>query len=338
MIANSKTFVAVAARAAGRVFIDRNFALLWVGQGISLLGDFMFNTTLVLWVANGIARNQSWAPFAVSFALLAGSLPGLVIGPFVGVFVDRWNKRGALLWLNAIQALLMLALIVVAGIAPLLWAPHTPQGGIHEEIEELIALIVVVLGVSICNQFFLRAIIALLPDLVGQSRRAQAMGLMQALVSCGLLLGPAVGAALFFAVGAVWALLFDAVSFLVSWLTICAIHAPLSPRIGVDTSNLTSGAGPIANPRQQSLRPTRSYGGEFLDGLRFFCASRVLMTLLIAAILVAPTEGAISVLNIFSSPKTCMPRSPPTVSLVRRSAQELALERRLVARWRKSSG
>ncbi|HEY7358333.1 MAG TPA: hypothetical protein VH590_17755, partial [Ktedonobacterales bacterium] len=71
--------------------INRNFGLLWSGQSISNIGDFVFSTTLVLWIASIIARGQTWAPLAVSAVLLATSVPTLLIGPVAGVFVDRWD-------------------------------------------------------------------------------------------------------------------------------------------------------------------------------------------------------------------------------------------------------
>jgi hypothetical protein len=58
-------------------FINRNFALLWGGQAVSVIGDYVFQTMLVLWITTVEARGQSWAPLAVSGVLLAGSIPTL---------------------------------------------------------------------------------------------------------------------------------------------------------------------------------------------------------------------------------------------------------------------
>ncbi|HEX5497035.1 MAG TPA: hypothetical protein VFX70_20930, partial [Mycobacteriales bacterium] len=58
--------------------INRNYARLWYGQAASLLGDFMFDTTLVLWVGTVLARGQSWAPVAVSGVLVAVAVGTLV--------------------------------------------------------------------------------------------------------------------------------------------------------------------------------------------------------------------------------------------------------------------
>lgn len=40
------------------LLINRGFALPWGGEAISNLGDFIFSTTLVLWIATQIASGQ----------------------------------------------------------------------------------------------------------------------------------------------------------------------------------------------------------------------------------------------------------------------------------------
>jgi MFS family permease len=105
--------------------INRNFALLWGGQAISNLGDFVFDTTLVLWIAAILARGQAWAPLAVSGVLLATSVPILVFRPFLGVFVDRWDKRKTMLLMDGLRALLIALLLLAADVVPL---PFFPDG------------------------------------------------------------------------------------------------------------------------------------------------------------------------------------------------------------------
>src|SRR5713101_6428680 len=66
---------------ARAVFINPNFALLWWGQAISSVGDYAWDTALVLWVATYLVAGQSWAPLAVSGLVLAATLPQIVVGP-----------------------------------------------------------------------------------------------------------------------------------------------------------------------------------------------------------------------------------------------------------------
>ena len=70
------------------LFINRNFTFLAVGQGISNLGDFVYSTTLLIWV---FSFTHSAA--AVSGVVFAQYVPIFLLGPFAGVFVYRWNRR-----------------------------------------------------------------------------------------------------------------------------------------------------------------------------------------------------------------------------------------------------
>jgi len=63
------------------LLINRDFALLWSGQTVSTLGDVVFSTTLVLWIATGIGRGQAWAPLAVSGVLIATTRGAPCCGP-----------------------------------------------------------------------------------------------------------------------------------------------------------------------------------------------------------------------------------------------------------------
>ncbi len=107
------------------LFINRNFALLWVGQSISSIGDFFFTTTITLWVATQLARGQSWTPLAVSWVVLASVIPLLLVGPIAGVFVDRWDKRRTMLYMDAVRAGIVTLLLLVIMFASLLHSFHT---------------------------------------------------------------------------------------------------------------------------------------------------------------------------------------------------------------------
>src|SRR5947209_12382693 len=112
-----KTASGQAARKRG-LLINRDFTLLWSAQAISKLGDVVFDSTLVFWIATSIAREQRWAPLAVSGIFVATALPTLVAGPIAGVFVDRWPKRPTMLLMDALRAILIVLLLLVTGMPP----------------------------------------------------------------------------------------------------------------------------------------------------------------------------------------------------------------------------
>src|SRR5437868_6450479 len=70
------------------LLINRNFALLAIGQAISNMGDFVYSTTLLVWVF--VLTHSAGA---ISGVLLAQYAPIFLLGPVAGVFVDRWNRR-----------------------------------------------------------------------------------------------------------------------------------------------------------------------------------------------------------------------------------------------------
>ena len=256
--------------------INRNFAILWSGQALSILGNTVFATTLVVWIATQLARGQPWAPLAVSGVVLAAAIPALVIGAFAGVFVDRMEKRRLMLAMDGRRALIVGALILATGVIPL---PFVPNG--HLPLSwTLGAIYAIVFLVNAADQFFSSAMLALIGDLVPEEEQPKAMGLRQAAVSFASIVGAALAAPLFTAFGAQWALLIDALSFVVSFMTIAAIRSPQSA---------TSVApGERAN-----------FAHEWREGLRFFVHNRVLMTLLGAMSVAVTGAIALETLNVF---------------------------------------
>jgi MFS family permease len=71
----------------------------------------VFLITVMLWIATEIANGPPWAPAAVSGALIASAGPALVIGPFAGVWVDRWNRRRIMLTADAARFVLIACLL-----------------------------------------------------------------------------------------------------------------------------------------------------------------------------------------------------------------------------------
>lgn len=260
----------------GHVLINRNFALLWSGQGISLLGDVVFNTTLVLWIATTIARGQPWASLAVSGIFLATSVPTLTLGPFAGVFVDRWSKRSTMIYMDLIRAFLILLLLFETGVVrfPFLAAP---QPFIYWQLGGIYAIVFLV---SCCSQFFNPSRLALLGEIVSEPQFARASSMVQVSSSVATILGPALATLIFFRVGIAWALILDAFSFVISFLGL------LMMRVSAPTAT-----------RKQPGR--RSFLGDFKEGIQFSFGNRIVAALLLSGALIALGSVALSTLDIF---------------------------------------
>ncbi len=183
-----------------RLLISRQFALLWSGQSISYLGDYVFDTTLLLWIAASIARGQSWGPLAVSGLLAATALPALLVGPIAGVFVDRWDKRRTMLWADALRAGLIALLLLATNIVPLPFLP----GGRFPVAWQLGMIYGVVALENTCSQFFGPSRQALIRDIVEEPQRARAVGFLHTTMNLALIVGPSLATPLFLGLGARW--------------------------------------------------------------------------------------------------------------------------------------
>lgn len=253
-----------------RWLINRNFGFLVVGQGISQFGDFVFNFTLGVWIAATVAAGQPWAPLAFGATILAGYLPALVIGPWAGVFVDRWQHRRTLITMDILRGCLIALMILFTGALPLPW---------HFSPFVTIGLVCIInLLESTCGQFFNPAITGLIGQIVPQQQQPEAEGLSLALNSTAKLLGPILGPVLYFSVGIFWCLLIDVISFFISVMTIRAIQAAHIER--------------PATEQQQFWR-------DFSQGLRFSFQERVIRALTIAIFIVTLGMGAVDALFIF---------------------------------------
>ena len=260
------------------LFINRNFAFLWIGQAISNLGDFTFTTALILWIGTAIAPKQSWAPLAVGGVLAIAAVPALLLGPIAGVFADRWDKRRTMLSMDVIRAIFIGILVLVSGSIPLPFLP-THQLSISWQ---LAAIYIAVFLVSICTQYFTPARFALGAEVVDEPQRARASGLGQLTANLALLMGPPLGTLLFFTIGVQWVLLLNAFSFVISFLTIYQIQLPSIKSVG----DLPS--------KNQSR-----FLFEFLDGLRIFSGNTILQTIMFSMFLVLFSGGVSESLNLF---------------------------------------
>ncbi|HEU5346984.1 MAG TPA: MFS transporter [Ktedonobacterales bacterium] len=257
-------------------FINRNFSLLWWGQTVSSIGDYAWDTALILWIATFLANNQSWAPLAVSGAIIASAIPQVVVGPIAGVFVDRWDKRRTMVIMTAIQGVIAALLIIpVTGTSlPGIGATRIPVGWLLG-----VTYIAIFLQTS-CAQFFLPAQLALIKDIVPEPRQDQAIEMTQAIQGLAVVIGPPVAAALVFGLGTQWALLLNAVSFGLCFWAAVAIISP---------------------PSASSLEHWEAghFSREFVAGVSYVIHHNVLRTVLIAEILTWLGFGALQSLGYF---------------------------------------
>jgi MFS family permease len=175
------------------VMRQRNFALLWSGGFISMVGDWMLFTALPIYI-----YQLTGSALATSISFMARMLPGLLLGSLAGVFVDRWDRKQIMLISNLLMAASLLPLLVVRS-AELVWIIY---------LSSFIR--------STVSQFFGPAENALLPKLVGTDQLGPANALNALNNNLARLVGPPLGGLVVATMGLAGVIWVDAATFLVA--------------------------------------------------------------------------------------------------------------------------
>jgi DHA3 family macrolide efflux protein-like MFS transporter len=85
----------------------KTFSVIWVGQVASLLGTAMSNFALTLWAYEQTGKATPLAMIGFYFVL-----PQVALGPFIGVLVDRGNRR-LMMMLSDLAAALTTVFILI---------------------------------------------------------------------------------------------------------------------------------------------------------------------------------------------------------------------------------
>jgi MFS family permease len=183
---------------------DRNFLRLWTGETISILGttisDFAIAIVAVL--------TLQATPQQIGLMRALGEAPAIVIGLFVGVWVDRVRRRRLLVTLDLLAALA----VASVPIAYLLGVLSLGQ----------LFVLAVVFGVL--GTFWAPAWGAFLPSVVERDRIVDANSKLTLAMSATGIIGPGLAGFLVQVLTAPIAMVVDAVSFLVSAVCVSGVR------------------------------------------------------------------------------------------------------------------
>ena len=84
------------------LLLTRDFGLVWSGQFISQIGDGVSRLAL-LWFVYAVTGS----PIKTSVIGLLQTIPPIVLGPIIGVYVDRLPKKVLLITSDILRALLI---------------------------------------------------------------------------------------------------------------------------------------------------------------------------------------------------------------------------------------
>ncbi|MEP7199994.1 MAG: MFS transporter, partial [Chloroflexota bacterium] len=226
------------------VLRQRNFALLWFGQLISLIGDWVLFIALPFYI-----YELTGSTLATGAMFIAQLLPGLLLGSVAGVCADRWDRKRMMIAADVLRALVLLLLLVV------------------RSTEWLWLIYLVAFAQSAIGQFFMPARSALIPQIVGEQELLQANSLSAVSDSLTRLIGPSLGGLLFAWFGLASVVFVDAASFAVSALLIALVVVP-ARHIGVTAA-------------AQSAATWARVWRDWRDGLRVIRRERLLVGLFV---------------------------------------------------------
>ncbi|MEU5429417.1 MFS transporter [Streptomyces olivoreticuli] len=263
------------------MLINRSFRLLWAGQALSLVGDYAFGTALLLWVSTELLRGEAYAPTVTAGLLMTMYVAGIVVAPLAGTLVDRWHKQRTMLRSELFRA------AVITGVALLTFSP---AGSLPPLVLPLCLGGALALTAA-AAQFFRASRFVMISDVVPAEQHGRAFSYTQTASALAGMAGPAAAAPLVMAFGVRWVLVFDALTYLVSYGAIRAVHYNEPERAH---SQAPDGHAPTERPRVR---------GELLSAARLLFGNRVLRTILTAAVLMTAGTGALNTLEVYFVPE-----------------------------------
>lgn len=237
----------------------RDFRLLFIGQGISLIGDQFYFIALA-W----LTLQLTGSAVALGGVLTAAAVPRGVLMLGGGAISDRFSPRFLMLGSDAVRGIVVgvLAGVVLAGDAQL-WM-----------------LYVLAVTFGTVDAFFYPAVGTMVPMLVDEDRRTSAAALDQATQQGSSFIGPVLAGVLVAGAGRIEgngiAFAFDAISFGISTVALLLIRGGMR---GLPSPSAAGAESAAPAPEEQGEGFFASIGA----GLRYAWRDPVLRPLLITA-------------------------------------------------------
>lgn len=230
-----------------RLLWTKDFGMLWTGQAISQIGDGLSKVAL-LWFVYELTGSA----LKMTVIGLLQTIPPLVLGPLIGVYLDRLPKKMVMIVVDLVRTLTILLI-------PLCYA---------FDVLTLERLYVLVFLNSIVSTIFGPALSSAVPLIVDRAQLTSANALIQSTTNVGVLLGPALGGLGIAVVGVQNVLYFNAAAYFISALCIIPI--------AVRDSHVTKRLEVLSTPIIKDLAV----------GFRFvFIQHRIVFALMITAVL-----------------------------------------------------
>ncbi|MFZ5817471.1 MAG: MFS transporter [Bacillota bacterium] len=223
--------------------MNRSFWIFVTGQAVTVLGN-AFGTLALGWLVYELTGSM----VALGTLVMVGRLPEVIFRFLSGPLLDRFNRLRLMAGIELAQALVFAVPVALAATG-------------HLAIWHLYLLSVLA---GLLSAPYMPASAAVVPALVAPQSLVRANSVSQTVVQIASMAGPALAGLVIAAVGGVYALALDAVSFLLSALSLL-----LLPRAA---GQVARGAG-----------PQRGYLAQLVEGMAFFRRAPVLLYFMVGA-------------------------------------------------------
>lgn len=150
----------------------RTYLFIWSGQFVSMITSYAVHFAVIIWLS---LKHDSAEILAL--AGIAGLLPQALIGPFAGVFIDRWDRKLVMIFADAFIALCTLVMTFI----------------LTEESPNIGLIYFLLACRSVGNAFHSPAMQAVAPLIVPENELLRVSGVNQMIQSFSGIAGPALG-------------------------------------------------------------------------------------------------------------------------------------------------
>jgi len=196
-----------------RALRHRNYRLFFGGQSISLIGTWITRIA-TSWLVYRLTGSE----LLLGVVGFCGSIPLLILSPFAGVLVDRWDRHRILVITQVLSALQSAALAVLALM----------------NVITVAEVIVLQLVQGVINSFDTPARQAFVVEMVeDREDLPNAIALNSSMINASRIIGPSIGGILIATVGEGWCFGVDAISYVAVIISLLLMTLTPAKKAGV---------------------------------------------------------------------------------------------------------
>ena len=184
---------------------NKDFLLMLQGNAVSAIGDLLYSVAIGYWV-----YDQTGSSALMGLMSSVALFISMFLTPFAGSIIDKCNRKWIIVGMDALRALLMLAIGAMA---------------FAEALTVAAVMVVAALG-SLCSVFFSPAVSTLMIDIIPHDDMVRGQSVFSGVVSMINLVGKAFSGVLVAFLGVPLVMVINGVSYLISALTEMFIHVP----------------------------------------------------------------------------------------------------------------